>query len=554
MRISRNFSGDNKGISELASFVDEMLTKWKEDKIKKVKAVVAVEEAAGSLVAFMSDASGDDREVSIILKNRLGTITIELSAPGEAYSLAENMASANIDMESYVADDTRETIRNIMLRSLADGLKYKNRNGKNYIIMTLVRARHAFLLFTMGALVMGVIVGLIATGLLSPDINNVINSEVLVPIKDMYLSALKMVVAPVVFFSIISCIMQFSDISALGRIGAKVFGTYLFTTVVAAFVGIGAFNLFKPGNIALAEHVEANITSITTQHVDFSIKDMIMNIIPTNIIDPFQKSNMLQLIFMAILFGIATALLGKYAASLKILFKELNDLFLKVTTMIIKVMPIAVFCSMMSMMVTMGAESLISVLGIILTFLFGLVCMMAVYCLLMVVVGRLNPIPFIRKYAATMIQVFSMASSNAAIPLNMEACEKKIGIDKKIYTLSIPLGATVNMDGTCVHMAVFALALAKIYGVEITTGALVSMVISIIVLSIGAPGIPGSGLICLSVLLTQLGVPVEAIGLVMGIDSFIGMFRCMSNCLGDVAVSTIVAKSEGCLDMQVYRS
>ena len=146
-----------------------------------------------------------------------------------------------------------------------------------------------------------------------------------------------------------------------------------------------------------------------------------------------------------------------------------------------------------------------------------------------------------------------MASSNASIPVNMEACEKKLGISSRVFSLSIPLGATLNMDGTCIHLAVFALALAKVYGVPVGGGMLLSMVVSIIVLSMGAPGIPGSGLICLSVLLTQMNVPVEAIGLVMGIDSLIGMFRCMSNCLGDVAVTSIVAKSEGQMDMEVYR-
>ena len=134
----------------------------------------------------------------------------------------------------------------------------------------------------------------------------------------------------------------------------------------------------------------------------------------------------------------------------------------------------------------------------------------------------------------------------------MEACEKKLGISRKVFSLSIPLGATLNMDGTCIHLAVFALALAKSYGVEVSGGMLLSIVISIIVLSMGAPGIPGSGLICLSVLLVQMNVPVEAIGLVMGVDSLCGMFRAMSNCLGDVAVSTIVAKSENELDMDVY--
>ena len=151
-----------------------------------------------------------------------------------------------------------------------------------------------------------------------------------------------------------------------------------------------------------------------------------------------------------------------------------------------------------------------------------------------------------------MVQVFSMASSNASISVNMEACEKKLGISRRVFSLSIPLGATLNMDGTCIHLAVFALALAKVYGVPIGGGMLLSMIVSIIVLSMGAPGIPGSGLICLSVLLTQMNIPVEAISLVMGIDSLIGMFRCMSNCLGDVAVTSIVAKSQGQMDMEVY--
>ena len=136
----------------------------------------------------------------------------------------------------------------------------------------------------------------------------------------------------------------------------------------------------------------------------------------------------------------------------------------------------------------------------------------------------------------------------------MDACEKKLGISRNVYSLSIPLGATLNMDGTCVYLAVFALALAKVFGVSIPGGALISVAISIVVLSIGAPGVAGSGLICLSVLLTQLNVPIEALGLVMGIDAFVGMFRCMSNCLGDVAVSAIVAKSEKEINLDVYNS
>ena len=197
---------------------------------------------------------------------------------------------------------------------------------------------------------------------------------------------------------------------------------------------------------------------------------------------------------------------------------------------------------------------LLSMLAMLGTFAVGIVAMIIVYCILLGVIGRLNPIPFLKKYSPTMLQVFGMASSNAAIIVNMDACENKLGISKKIYSLSIPLGATVNMDGTCIYLVIFGMALARVFGVDINGGMMLSMFFSVFVLSVGAPGVPGAGLVCLSVLLTQLNVPLAGIGLVMGLDSLLGMMRAMSNSLGDVTASLIVAKSEKKLDMEKYMS
>ncbi|MCR5022763.1 MAG: cation:dicarboxylase symporter family transporter [Lachnospiraceae bacterium] len=555
MRIKRQFAAEERSISTLTEFVRENLEKYGIKKKERVRVMLAVEEAAGSLLKHnIVPEYFSKGHIYVTVKAFLGNVEIEISAKGEEYSLANDMASATLNDPEDQVDDIQERIRNIILGSVTDNIKYRHKNGINYIRMTVIRSKQAFLYQTLGAMALAVIVGLIFSSVFSEDMNKTLNSMIFSPVKTMYMNALKMIVAPVVFFSIISCIVQFSDLSALGRIGGKIFGMYLFTTGLAVAVGIGIFSLIKPGDASLATSLIADASAITSQEMNVSIKDTIVGIIPSDIINPFLKADMLQLIFMAVLCGVATGLLGKYSDTLTELFSACNDLFLKVTTMIIKVMPIAVFCSIMSMMLTMGIKTIISVLGMFGTFILGLLSMMVVYCLLMVIIGRLNPIPFIRKYAPSMLQVFSLASSNASIPVNMDACEKKIGISKKIFSLSIPLGATLNMDGTCVHLAVFALALAKTYGVEITGSAMLSMIISIVVLSMGAPGVPGSGLICLSVLLTQINVPVEAIGLVMGIDSLCGMFRTMSNCLGDVAVSTIVAKSENELDMEVYNS
>lgn len=555
MRVKRKFEADSKNISELTEFVRENLEKYGIKKKDRIKVMLAVEEAAGSLLKHNIVPEGSSSgDIYVMVKAKLGNVNIELSAKGEEYSLADNMSSAALDSDGEQVDDIQESIRNIILGSMTDNIKYRNKNGINYIRMTVIRSKQAFLYQTLGAMGAAVILGLIFSSAFPAELNSTMNSMIFAPVKTVYMNALKMIVAPVVFFSIISCIVQFSDLSALGRIGGKIIGMYLFTTGLAICVGISVFYLIKPGDASLAASLVADASKITSETVNVSIKDTLVGIVPSDIINPFLKSDMLQLIFMAVLCGVATGLIGKYSSMLIELFSACNDLFLKVTTMIIKVMPIAVFCSIMSMMLTMGIKTIFSVLGMFGTFLLGLFIMMVVYSLLMVLIGRLNPLPFIRKYAPFMLQVFSLASSNASIPVNMEACEKKIGISKRIYSLSIPLGATLNMDGTCVHLAVFALALAKTYGVEINGAAMLSMVISIVVLSMGAPGIPGSGLICLSVLITQMNVPVEGIGLVMGIDSLCGMFRTMSNCLGDVAVSTIVAKSENELDMEVYNS
>ena len=204
------------------------------------------------------------------------------------------------------------------------------------------------------------------------------------------------------------------------------------------------------------------------------------------------------------------------------------------------------------MILTTGARTLLSIAGMFGAFIFGLICMMTFYILMVIVVGRLDPRPLIRKYFPTMLQVFSMASSNAAIPLNIETARKKLGVSNKICSLSIPLGSTLNMDGTCVQLAIFALSLAKIYGVPISNSGLITMAVTIIILSMGAPGMPGGVVICLSVLLEQLHVPTEAVSLVMGIGPLLGMFLCMSNCAGDIVVTTIIAKTSKELDMEVY--
>ena len=547
MRLRERVTADKAGITRIADLVRDTLTKYSVKDKDIEKAVITAEESAEELAAHSSDNS-----IDIYIRSFMGRVSVSLTAKGDKFRPVSDKKIENM-LDDETDEALQETIRGILLRSVSDNLKYHHLSGSNRIVFTILRSPKAHLYRTLGAMAAAVVVGFILSSLGLTELNDTLDSYILTPIYTIYLNALKMVVAPVVFFSIVSCIMQFSDMSELGRIGGRAITVFMFTTVIASLVGLGMFYIFRPGTPIPTMIDQASVQQITQQTMDISIKDLIVGIVPSDYIQPFVSSNMLQLIFLAILTGIVTGHLGQRAKMVRDAFEALNELFLKMTMTIIRFMPIAVFCSICSMMVKTGISVVISVLSIFGTFLAGLLCMIIVYCLILTFVARVNPIRFLKNYIPTMTQVFSVASSNASIPLNMEACER-MGVARKIYCLIIPLGATLNMDGGCVYMGVFALALAQTYGVTVPSASIVGMVISIIVMSVGAPGIPGSGLICLSVLLTQIGVPTEAIGLVMGIDALVGMFRCMSNCAGDVVTSVMVAKKENLLDMEKYRT
>jgi len=550
MQKIKTFDLNTKSISEAAIFVQDSLSEYGLEPKALIKSTLATEEAIGSLV---SHAAGDGK-LRVNVRKFLGNITVELSAPGDSYSLSEEMSAARLDIDDEVGPNVQDTIRNILLRSVRGDLDYAHKNGYNRIRITIEKNGRLFLYLTLAAMLAGAVIGLLLSSVAPESVNSAIDGYILTPVKTMYLNALKAVVAPVVFLSITTCISGFTDLSELGRIGGRIFALYMSTTVIAVCVGMGTYFLFKPGSAGLAAAAAGMGSAAGSADTEISLMNTLINIVPSNFVAPFLESNMSQLIFLAIICGIGVGMIGQYSQILRPFFTALYELFMKITIMIIRLMPIAVFCSTASMLIQLGIKTLVSVLGMFATFLVALLFMIAIYSLMMLLIGRLSPIPFLKKYSPVMLQVFSLASSNASIPVNMEACDKKLGVSSKVYSLSIPLGATINMDGTCVLLAVFALSLAKIYGVALSPHTLLMTAVTIIILSVGAPGIPGAGIICLSVLIVQLGVPVDAMGLVMGIAPLVGMFLTTTNCAGDVAVSTIVAKNTGELDLEKYNA
>lgn len=545
--------------SELAvgmEFIETGLAEFSISRKQSMKARLVAEEA---LLKLIANAKSAEDKICILLYKGLGGISVKMSLRGQEFQLIHGATVEDVlDFENDGLQTSQEKeedmIRDILLRANKEQLRYKNKNGLNTIEVTVQKNPHAMVLYTMFALSAAIVVGIFMKMFLPDTVNSTMNDTIFSSISTMFLNALKMVVGPVVFFSIVSCISQFGDLKEVGRIGGKIMGFYMLTTVLAMIFATGVFYLLHPGNPALAAKLTEDVSAAVASDVSISIKDTIVGIVPSNFVKPFLESNMMQLIFLAVLIGIAVDKIGAYSKLLKEAFEAFNSLFLKITVILVKFIPIATFCSILSVVLKTGPDVLFSMLAMLGTFAVGIIVMMGVYCLVLIMIGRVSPLPFLKKYSPTMLQVFGMASSNAAIIVNMDVCEHKLGIPKKIYSLSIPLGATINMDGTCVYLVIFGMALARVFGVEISGGMLLSMFFSVFVLSIGAPGVPGAGLVCLSVLLTQLHVPIAGIGLVMGLDSLLGMLRAMSNSLGDVVASLIVARSEKILDLEKYRS
>ncbi|MCD8104627.1 MAG: dicarboxylate/amino acid:cation symporter [Lachnospiraceae bacterium] len=540
--------------SEIETALDYIETEFKKLKISRRDYTATLLTAEEAIVCLMEHAP-KEAQIEILFRRRFGNVNLLIAAAGEEFDITETPAfpgGADTDEENT---DMEHAIRGLILRARSDTFQYRNKAHRNTIRISVKSSDRIQLYLTLGALLLSVVLGTLFKIILPSEAQNTLDTCLLDPVRTVFLNALKMIIGPVVFFSIVSCLSQFDDLRDLGKIGAKVMGMYLLTTLLAVLVGCGVFTVLSPGNTVLTGMVTdaADATIATAEATEISILDTIINIVPDNFVQPFLDADMLQIIFMAILCGAAVGMIGDYSKLLKSFFDACNALFLKITTLIVKVIPLAVLCSMTSLVMLTGNDTLLAIAGFFGTFIAALAVMVCIYALLVLVIGRLNPLHFLKKHAPVMLTNFSLASSNAAMPFNIRSCTN-LGIPSKICSFSIPLGATLNMDGSCIYMAVAGLFLAKVFGVDLGPSKLFSMIFSIIVLSIGAPGIPGSGLVCLSVLLVQIGVPAEALSLIMGIDSILGMFRVAVNSTGDVAVSLIVAKTEKMLDIDKYRA
>ena len=344
-----------------------------------------------------------------------------------------------------------------------------------------------------------------------------------------------------------------SDIKKLGRVGGKTLLFYISTTAIAITIALSLSYITNPGvGFNLGEELAKSEVAKTQAP---SLVDTIAGIIPSNPFTAFSDGKMLQVIFFALIFGFAMAVLGDKVPTVRKFLEELNEIIMEMVMMIMKVAPYGVFALVANVFAKEGFSAFVPLLKYILTvFLALFIHFFVTYSVSLKVFANLSPLKFIKKFYPTMLVAFSTASSNATLPITMETAEKELGVSNKIASFTLPLGATINMDGTAIMQGAAVVFISQAYGIELTLANLAIVVLTATLASIGTAGVPGVGLITLSMVLKEAGLPIEGIALIMGIDRILDMTRTAVNISGDTIVSLIVAKSEGELDEKVFDS
>ncbi|MCF2667022.1 dicarboxylate/amino acid:cation symporter [Faecalicatena contorta] len=406
------------------------------------------------------------------------------------------------------------------------------------------------------SLILGAIFGIILCYMVpsSHIKDDIIVEGILYVIGQGFIRLMKMLVVPLVFCSLVCGSMSIGDTKKLGTVGVRTLVFYLFTTALAVTVALSVGNIINPGVGLDMSAVQSNAADVQSMEAT-SLTDTLLNIIPDNPINSLANGNMLQIIVFALIVGIILAKLGERTETVGNFFSQFNDIMMEMTMMVMSLAPIGVFCLISRTFANIGFSAFVPLAKYMIGVLIALAIQcFVVYMALLKVFTGLNPIIFIKNFFPVMAFAFSTATSNATIPMSIDTLSKKMGVSKKISSFTIPLGATINMDGTAIMQGVAVVFAAQAFGIHLSLTDYLTVIGTATLASIGTAGVPSVGLVTLTMVFNSVGLPVEAIGLIMGIDRILDMTRTAVNITGDAVCTTIVANQNKALDREVFNN
>lgn len=401
------------------------------------------------------------------------------------------------------------------------------------------------------AMLAGAVVGVVVNMLFDDTgtVHDLLVGGLFSVIGSIFVASLKMLVVPLVFVSLVCGVTALGDVAALGRIGIKAILLYLMTTAIAITIALSLAGIVSPGEGFVIADEAADFQGREAP----ALSKVITDIVPSNPVAAFADGNMLQIIVFAIIFGIAMTLAGERGQHVQSFFTDLNAVVMSMVGIVMRLAPYGVFCLIAKTFATQGVDIIMPLASYFMTVVAALlVHALVVYGLLIKFLARLNPVMFFRKMRAAMVFAFSTASSNATIPVTLRTVEHRLGVKNSVASFTVPLGATINMDGTAIMQGVATVFIAHVYGADLGLAEYLTVILTATLASIGTAGVPGVGLIMLSMVLIQVGLPVEGIALIIGVDRLLDMMRTAVNITGDATVTSIVAKTENAFDHATF--
>ncbi len=374
--------------------------------------------------------------------------------------------------------------------------------------------------------------------------------SVIAPLGDLFLRLIKFIIAPLVLSTLIIGVASIGDPQSLGRVGGKTIIYYMITTAIAIAIGLSFAYIVSPGkglsiDVGEVEEVEVNESE--------GIIDTFLNIVPTNPFEALANADILQIIFFAVFVGLAITLIGDKAKPVQTFFESFSEIMFKITDIVMRFAPIGVLGLVAPIVGEYGPSVLLPLLKVILAVAIAcIVHAIVVYSLSAKIFANMNPLVFFKGIAPAALVAFSTASSAGTLPVTMKNTQENLGVSNKISSFVLPLGATINMDGTAIYQGVAVVFIAQFYGLDLTFMQLLTVVITTVLASVGTAGVPGAGMIMLAMVLGAVGLPLEGIALIAGIDRILDMFRTTANIVGDASAAVVVAGTEGEIDRSAF--
>ena len=542
-KFTVNDNNKEEALSGALVFIHESLEAMKHSKKDANYAELMCEEA---LVNLMNHADFTRRNTfSVNVRRSFGDVVMDFAVPGAEFDFAGDLGSFEGDDD--ISPEAEASIRSLLLRSFGNRITYRNTRGWNIAKVRAFRSSYSMLWKTLTALILAVISGLLACEFAPESAYMAVNDNFLVLVRDIFMNGLKMCSVPIVFLSLVSCLGDAGGLGGMKSSGSKMLKYSVMIQVIVTVMAFALIWLLGTGTgINVTE--DAGV-AVQSQGASFSFRAILAGLMPANFVRPFLDGDMIQLLVLAVLMGVAVGMSGVKSA--KILFSDLNSIFMKVTEILLHMIPLVVFCSIASLIITTGAETMMTLAGILGALVLGYMLMLAVYGVLVQLIGGLNPVTFFRKCLPVITTAFTTCSGVATLPENLK-CAKALGISQKVYSIALPLGVSLIKPAGVFYGAAMVMISANIYGMSLTISKILILGVSVIILSSIIPSIPGGSVIVISALLSQAGLPMGIIGLAISIEAVQDMFNTVATSMGSMTSVLLAAKEQKMIDLDEY--